>query len=449
MTAQPPTRYAHSGEVSVAYQVVGHGSVDLIVIPGLASHLELGWDDPLERRFRESLASFSRLILFDKRGTGLSDPTDGAATVEERMDDVRAVMDAAHSSRAHILGWSEGAAIGIVFAATHPERVLSLTIWGGFARLLRDDGYDVGLAPELLQPTLDMARDHWGEGRFIQILAPSLAGNQDAVERWAKAERATLNPRMAKMIWQFTGSIDVRSVLPAVRVPTLVLHRKRDRAVPVSCGRYLAEHIAGASYRELEGKDHMMWVGDQDQVLREIKEFVTGTREEAGTSRVLVTMLFADLVGSTRAAGKMGDALWAKSLASCLDAIRRQIGRYGGIEVDRAGDGVFAVFDRPTQAIHCARSIQQAVRSAVLEVRIGIHTGECERVDGGYKGISVHTAARVCGQATSGEILVSRTVRELVAGSGLTFEGRGMQELKDVPGEWELHAVLPSGLEPR
>jgi class 3 adenylate cyclase len=357
------------------------------------------------------------------------------------MDDIRAVMDAAHSSRAHILGWSEGAAIGIVFAATHPERVLSLTTWGGWARLLRDDGYDVGLTPEQLHPALDLARDHWGEGRFIEILAPSLAGNQDAVELWAKYERATLNPRMARILWQFAGSSDVRSILQAVRVPTLVLHRTRDRAVPVSCGRYLAEHIAGATYREFEGKDHIMWIGDQDQVLREVKEFVTGTREEAGISRVLVTLLFADLVGSTKAAGKMGDALWANTLDSCLDAIRRQIGRFGGVEVDRAGDGVFAVFDRPTQAIHCARSIQEAVRSAGLEVRIGIHTGECERVDGGYKGISVLTASRVCGQATAGEILVSRTVRDLVAGSDLRFQGRGTHELKDVPGEWELHAV--------
>ncbi|GAC1504199.1 MAG: adenylate/guanylate cyclase domain-containing protein [Candidatus Dormibacteraceae bacterium] len=442
MTLQSPTRYAHSGEVSVAYQVVGQGPVDLVVVPGLYSHLELGWDDPLERRFRQSLASFSRLILFDKRGTGLSDPTEGPATIEERMDDVRAVMEAAHSSRAHILGWSEGAAISIAFAATHPERVASLTVWGGWARLLHDVGYEIGLSPEQMQATLDLGRDHWGEGRFVEILAPSQAGNQEVVERWARYERAALNPRMARVLWQFTGSIDIRSILPSVRVPTLVLHRRRDRAVPVSCGRYLAEHIPGASYRELEGKDHIMWIGDQDQVLSEIKEFVTGTREEAGSSRVLATLLFADLVGSTKAARKMGDAPWASALAACLDAIHRQIKRFGGVEVDRAGDGVFAVFDRPTQAIRCAQAVQEAVRSAGLEVRIGIHTGECERMDGGYKGISVHTAARVCALATTGEILVSRTVRDLVAGSGLAFEGRGVHELKDVPGEWELHAVV-------
>jgi class 3 adenylate cyclase/alpha-beta hydrolase superfamily lysophospholipase len=436
----PTTRYARSGDVSVAYQVVGAGPVDVVFAPGFISHVELTWEDPLWSPYYERLASFSRLVLFDKRGTGLSDPVPGPATLEERTDDLLAVMDAAESERAAIFGISEGGSMAALFAATFPQRTSSLVLYGAWPRMLRAPDFPFGVEPKELAKLVALA-DRWGDGVALSSFAPSLASDPRARESWARLQRAAASPGMVRSLLQLYPELDIRDILPAIRAETLVLHRAGDRVVPVGCGRYLAEHIPGARYVELQGDDHLWVAGDTDALLDEVEEFVTGSRHSPEPDRILVTILFTDIVGSTERAAAAGDQRWAAMLEAHHAAVRRQLERFRGREIDTAGDGFFVAFDGPARGIRCAVAIRDAVRSLGLEIRAGLHTGECEKVGGKLTGIAVNVGARVGALAGSGEVLVSSTVVDLVAGSGLEFEDRGEHELKGVPGPRRLFAV--------
>ena len=436
----PTTRYARSGDVSVAYQVVGEGPVDIVFAPGFISHVELVWEEPLMAPYYERLASFGRLILFDKRGTGLSDPVLGVATLEERTDDLLAVMDAAGSERAAIFGISEGGSMAALFAATHPERTSSLVLYGAWPRLLRASDFPFGIDSLKLEKLMALT-DHWGEGVALSSFAPSLGSDPRAREAWARLQRAAASPGMVRSLFQLYPEIDIRDILPAIRAETLVLHRTGDRIVPVGCGRYLAEHIPGARYVELDGDDHLWVAGNADALLDEVEEFVTGARRRPEPNRILATILFTDIVGSTERAAAAGDRPWATLLEAHHSAVRGQIERFRGEEIDTAGDGFFVAFDGPARGIRCAVAIREAVRSLGLEIRAGLHTGECEKVGDKLTGIAVNIGARVGALAGSGEVLVSSTVVDLVAGSGLVFEDRGEHELKGVPGPRRLFAV--------
>lgn len=437
---QPRTRYAKAGDVHIAYQVVGEGPFDLVFVPGILSHVDLWWEAPLAARFFRRLASFSRLILFDKRGLGLSDRPTGYPALEERMDDIRAVMDAAQSESAAIFGVSEGGPLSLLFTAAHPERCRSLALFGAFARMSRSDDYPIGPSEQLVLDTFDEIVRHWGEPGLMRLLAPTLwhaGGDHDA---WCRFERSAASPEAIRAAIRANLQIDARHLLPQIRVPTLIAHRSEDRAFPLASGRYLAEHIPGARFVELPGRDHAFWV-DPDPILDEIQEFFTGTRVAAESDRVLATVLFTDIVDSTRLAAELGDRRWADLVAHHHEATQRQIGRFHGRVVDTAGDGLLATFDGPARAIRCAGAIRQELRGMGVEIRAGLHTGECEMVGEKVSGIAVHIGARVAAAAGAGEILVSSTVRDLVAGSGIRFEERGAHALKGVPDEWRLLAV--------
>jgi pimeloyl-ACP methyl ester carboxylesterase len=435
------TRYARSGELSIAYQVVGDGPVDLVFAPGFVSHLELAWEDPLlGSQYYERLASFCRLILFDKRGTGLSDPVPGPATLEERTDDLLAVMDAAESERAAIFGVSEGGAMAALFAATHPERTASLVLYGAWPRMLKAPDYPFGAEPEQLERLIALA-DRWGDGVGLSSWAPARANDPRARESWARFQRAAASPGMVRNLFRLYPEIDIRGILPSIRAETLVLHRAEDRIVPVECGRYLAEHIPGARFVELPGEDHLWIAGDSDAILDEVEEFITGARTGPEPDRVLATILFTDIVGSTERAAAEGDRGWSALVEAHDAAVRRQLERFQGVEIDTAGDGFFVSFDGPARAIRCAVAIRDAVRSLGLEVRAGVHTGEAEKAAGTLRGIAVNLGARIGALAGPGEVLVSNTVVDLVAGSGLDFEDRGEHELKGIPGRRRVFAV--------
>jgi pimeloyl-ACP methyl ester carboxylesterase len=445
-TPPPKTRYAHSGDASIAYQIVGNGPRDLVFVPGFVSHLDLFWEVPASSRFFRRLASFARLILFDKRGTGLSDPVVGAPTLDERMDDVRAVMDAAGSEAASIFGVSEGGPLSLLFTATHPERVRHLIIFGSGPRFTPSADYPWS-APGLEHPLWGKSLEHWGEGRLVDIMAPSYADNARARELFARVERFGASPAMARDLLDLARQIDVRPILPSIQVPALILHRVRDGTLPVEGARYMAEHIPAARYIELPGDDHTPWLGDPDALLNEIEEFVTGSAADVDFDRVLATVLFTDIVDSTRLATEFGDRRWRDLLGQHDLIVRGQLDRFQGQERDKAGDGFLATFDRPTAAIHCASAISNAVQPLGVKIRAGLHTGECELVDDGVAGIAVHIGARVAAEAAADEILVSRTVKDLVAGSGVRFDDRGSHVLKGVEGEWQLFAVQPGRLD--
>ena len=435
---QPETRYARSGDVHVAYQAVGGGPLDLVLVPGFVSHVEEWWEEPLCARFMERLASFSRLILFDKRGTGLSDRGADVPTFEQRMDDVRAVMDAAGSERAAVLGISEGGAMSALFAATHPERTAALVLYGTFAAFI-----SWVPTPQQLEHFLRAIDDTWGTGQSLPRFAPSVADDPRLRRWWARWERLGASPGAAMALMRMNSEIDVRPVLPAIRVPTLVLHRTGDVAVNVQAGRYQAAHIPGARYVELPGVDHFPFVGDADAVLDEIEDFLTGVRPAPAPDRVLATVLFVDVVGSTERAARLGDRRWADLLAAFYALVRRELGRFRGREVDAAGEGLLSTFDGPARAIRCARAISDGVGGLGLQVRAGLHTGEVEVVGDAVRGIAVHIGARVAALAGAGEVLVSSTVKDLVAGSGIRFDDQGAHALKGVPDEWRLFRVVP------
>jgi pimeloyl-ACP methyl ester carboxylesterase len=443
MSQVPETKYAKSGDYHIAYQVVGSGPTDLVFIPGFVSNVEHGWDDPQLAHFYRRLASFARLILFDKRGTGMSDPVPlrQLPTLEERMDDVRAVMDAAGSKRAALVGVSEGGPMSLLFAATYPDRTSAIVLVGTFARVAWARDYPCGTKPHEWQALLDRMETGWGKGVLLSAFAPSLADDAVARTVWARFQRQAASPGAAVALMRMVYEIDARSILPAVRVPTLILHRSGDRMMPIEHARYLTRHIPGAKSVELPGTDHFFSTGDADAYLDQIEEFLTGERHGGATDRVLATILFADIVGSTERAAQLGDARWHQLLDSFYSVARRQLERFRGREVDSAGDGFFAAFDGPARAIRCAEAIGSGVRALGLEVRAGVHTGECEVMGAKVGGIAVHIGARVAGQASAGEVLVSSTVKDLVAGSGISFLDRGAHDLKGVPGQWQLYAV--------
>ena len=425
-----PIRYARSGEVNIAYQVTGEGPFDLVLVHGFFSHLELDWQHPVARASYERLGTFARLIRFDKRGTGLSDRNVGLPDFETRMDDVRAVMDAAGSERAALFGYSEGGPMAILFAATYPERTRALALYGTYAKRLYSDDYPWAPTWEARVAAAEELERNWGEEFDLSAMAP----NADAeLVRWlALRGRAALSPAAARDLILMNSQADVRAALPAVQAPTLVMHRTGDRDANIEEGRYIAERIPGARFVELAGEDHIPYV-DADQILDEVEEFLTGARPTRLEERVLATVLFTDLVGSTERARTLGDRDWATLLGRHHDAVRRELVRFSGEEIDTAGDGFFAVFDGPARAIRCGLAIRDALRPLGLEVRAGVHTGEVERPANGVpRGIAVHVGARVSAVAEAGEVLVTATTRDLVAGSGIAFADRGEVELKGV-----------------
>src|SRR5579862_6127465 len=433
----PETRYAKSGDVHIAYQVIGSGPLDLVWVYGAASNIELQWEFSEYARFASRLASFCRLICFDKRGTGASDRGSGIATLEERIDDVRAVMDATGSQRAALLGQSEGGPMSILFAATHPERISALVLFGSFAYSLARS-----MPPEQYQARVDQFERNWGTGMYLQYMAPSKLSDEAFRRAWPRYERQCASPSAIVALQQMNREIDVRHILPTIRVPTLVLHRSGDSNVQVDRARDLAEHIPGAKWVEFPGSDHLPWVGDSDPIVDEIEVFLTGSRHEVDADRVLATVLYTDIVDSTKRAAELGDRQWRSLLDQHDEAVRAQIGRFRGHEIKSLGDGFLATFDGPARAVRCAAAIAGSVEPLGLTVRSGLHTGEIELNRDDIGGIAVHTAARVVAMAGPGETLVSSTVRDLVAGSGLRFEDRGLHALRGLPEEVHLYTVL-------
>jgi class 3 adenylate cyclase len=406
------------------------------------SHVEAQWDVPPLARFLNRVASFSRVLVFDKRGTGLSDPVAVSAlpSLEQWMDDLRAVLDDARIEHAALLGGVAGALMIMPFAATYPDRTRALVLVDPFARFAEALDYPIGLSsPEIARRLKLFGR--WGEGGLLDIMAPTAARDPAFRALWGRYERQSASPGAAIAMVRMMYEADVRSVLPAIRVPTLVIHRREAARIGPALGRYVADHIAGARFVEVPGSDDFMWAGDQDAVLEEIQEFLTGVRPVPEPDRVLATVLFTDIVGSTEEAARRGDRAWRDVLDRHHAVVRRELERFRGREIDTSGDGFLATFDGPARAIRCARAICADVRSLGLEIRAGLHTGEVELVGTDVAGIAVHIGARVAAMAGAGEVLVSSTVRDLVAGSGIEFVDRGVHELKGVPGEWRLFAV--------
>ncbi len=437
----PEIRYARSDNVHIAYQVVGNGPIDLVVVPGWVSNIDCFWEEPSMAQFLKRLASFSRLILFDKRGTGLSDRITSTPTLEERMGDVRAVMEAVGSQKAALLGYSEGGPMCVLFAATYPQRTHSVVMIGSFARRLQAPGFDCGRSQREYEAFIEKIRDGWGGPVGLEARAPDLAADVAFRSWWARLLRNGASPSAAVALARMNADIDVRHVLPTIRVPAMVVHRTGDRAISVGCGRYMAEKIPGARYVELPGDDHLPWVGNADEILDEVQAFLTGVRQGPQPDRVLLTVLFVDMVDSTRHTAELGDQRWHGLLTRYHSLIRNELAYYKGKEVDNAGDGFLATFDGPARAIRSACAIREAVGELGVSVRVGLHTGECELQGEKPEGIAVHIGARVAALAGAEEVLVSSTVKDLVAGSGLAFEDRGLHELKGVPGSWQLFRV--------
>jgi class 3 adenylate cyclase/predicted esterase len=428
----PVTRYAQSGDINIAYQVMGNGPVDIIMVPGFISHVEFMHEMIGYTSFLRRLSAFARVVTFDKRGQGLSDRAHGIAPLEQRMDDVRAIMDDIGSQRAMLLGFSEGCPMSILFAATYPERVSHIILFGGFARFA-DYAGDI---EERTRRTVGT----WGTGARINALMPSLAANPDSVALFAKFERLSASPGAVKAVIQMNALIDVRSILPSVRVPTLVLHRQNDANVPAERGRELAERIPDAKIIEYPAAGHAFWYGDVEPLLGDIEEFVTGAREGSANEleRVLATVLFTDIVDSTRTAAEAGDHIWRRLLDSHDQLAKQMVEKHRGSLIKSTGDGVLATFDGPGRAVRCALAFGVAAKQIGLPLRAGLHTGEIEIRGRDIGGIAVHAAARVMAQSQPDEVLVSRVVTDLVAGAGLKFRERGFHELKGLPGRWEL-----------
>jgi len=445
----PEVRYAKTIDgLHIAYQVLGDGAIDLVYAPAFISHLEISWEEPLVARWLSRLARFSRLILFDKRGTGLSDRIagDSIPTLEERMDDIRAVMDAVGSERAALFGASEGGPMCGLFAATYPQRAAALVLFASYPRALRDQDFPEGWLPiNAVQPYLASVERVWSEGTFENMpegLVEGLTEEEHArVSRWwGRLCRMSVSPGAAVALSRMATELDIRDVLSSIQAPTLALCRRGDENAPAT--RYLAEHIPGAKLVEFEGQAHLAAFGEQDLILREIEQFLTGSHAPVEPDRVLATVLFTDIVGSTRMASRLGDERWAELLGVHHARVRAELERYRGREIDTAGDGFLATFDGPARAIRCASAIIGAVRELGIEVRAGLHAGECELVEDKVRGIAVHTGARVAALAQPSQVLVSSTVRDLVAGSSIQFDPQGVHVLKGVPGEWPLYSVV-------
>jgi pimeloyl-ACP methyl ester carboxylesterase/class 3 adenylate cyclase len=442
----PETRYARNGAIHLAHQVLGSGPPDLLVVQsGANTHVDYVWMEPSLARFMRRLASFSRLITYDNRGVGLSDPVPGSAapTMDEQVDDIRAILDETGCQRAVLVGNLAGCAPALVFAATHPERVQSLILLGGYARLRAGAGYPQGLDQADIDQIAGAILGTWGTGADLDLIAPTMAAS-DEFRRWyAQVQRMSASPATAVAMARQWFEADVRSVLPAIRVPTLVLARAANLLFPVQHTRYLAEHIAGAKYIEFPEADLLYFTGNAGQVLDAIEEFVTGMRPLPSPDRFLGTVLFVDVAGSTQLAAEIGDSRFRDLIDGFHQMVARQLDRYQGRLVDTAGDGALTLFDSPARAIACAEAVRDGVRALGLQVRAGVHTGEMEHGPAGeVRGIAVHTGARVAALAGPGEILVSRTIRDLVAGAPIRLDSRGVHQLKGVPGSWEVFAVI-------
>lgn len=444
MRETPLTRYARSGDIHLAYQVVGDGPVDLVLFGTLVSHVEMIWDDPDAADFLERLAGFGRLIIFDKRGVGMSDPVapDAHPTLEERLEDVRAVMDAVGSDQAVLLGHSEGSQLSVLFATTYPARTRALVLIGGYATLRRSEDYPIGVPDHILDETATRMAEMWGTTEALEMVFPSVMSDPAKSQWWAQFLRRSCSPGAAITQIRMNWDSDVRNLLPLVQAPTLVLHTRDEKWVRESAGHYLAEHIPDARFVELPGADHLPYGELGSRIAVEVEEFVTGSRPSVPSGRILATVLFTDIVGSTARAVSEGDDRWRRLLESHDRDVRRQLERFGGSRVRHTGDGFLAIFDGPAKAIRCGNSIHGAARAHGLEVRVGVHTGEVElRGDDDVAGIAVHIAARVAARAGAGEVLVSGAVPPLIVGSGIEFADRGREALKGVPGEWQLLKV--------
>jgi class 3 adenylate cyclase len=439
----PETLYTPTEEGDVAYQVLGGGAFDLLFIGNWASNIEVMWEHPLMARYLNRLGRFARVICFDKRGAGVSDPVPLGAlpTLEQWMDDARAVMDAVGSRQAALLGDAEGGPMAMMFAATYPERCRALVLVNTFARMLRADDYPIGMPESAAENFMRIWESSWGRAYTLQLTAPSSASDPQ-LQRWAaRYMRLSAAPLTSRRMYRWILQLDVRSVLSSIRAPTVVLHRAENRHYRAAMGRYVAERIPGARYVELPGTDWYPPFLDSDPLLDEIEEFLTGTRPVPAQNRILATVLFTDIVGSTEAASRLGDEAWLR-LRSAHDAIvRSQLERFRGAEIVTTGDGFLATFDGPARAVRCAWEIGEAVRPLGIEVRAGLHTGEIELLGADVTGLGVNIAARVMALAQNGGILVSGTVRDLVVGSGIEFADRGSHPLKGVPGEWRVHEV--------
>ncbi|MEH2512809.1 class 3 adenylate cyclase [Nitrobacteraceae bacterium AZCC 1564] len=444
MAEMPATRYVKCDDVYIAYQVIGDGPFDLMFVPGFVSNVEAVWLSPDRTAFFKRLASFARVILFDKRGTGMSDRGSQIFTLEQRMHDMQTVLDTVGSKSAALMGVSEGGPMSLLYAATFPERTSALVLYGSYAKRAWSPDYTFGWTDERWKIVLEHIEHHWGTplGISATMWAPSIANDHHAAERLAAYFRASASPGAAAAIMKMNREIDVRHILPVTRVPTLIVHRAGDRVIDLKHARYMASHIPGAKLVELPGEDHMPWFGDQATVLDEVEQFLTGRRHAYEPDRVLATVLFADIVDSTAQAAALGDSSWRELRNAFYARIRRVLEQYRGREINTSGDGLLAAFDGPARAVRCATAIRDTVRSLNLEVRCGLHTGECEVVGNDIAGIAVHTGARVAELAAPGEVLVSQTVCDLVAGSGLAFEDGGTYKLKGVPNEWRLFRAL-------
>ncbi|HKO71812.1 MAG TPA: adenylate/guanylate cyclase domain-containing protein [Bradyrhizobium sp.] len=431
---QAVTQYAKSGDVHIAYQAFGDGPLNLVMVPGFVSNIENYWDQPDFARFLNRLAGYARVITFDKRGTGMSDRVAELPGLDQRMDDLRAVMDAGGMEQAALLGISEGAPLSVLFAATYPDRCRALILYGSFSRF----SYWFP-TEEALGQFFTYVEQSWGTGGSVQRFAPSRANDAAFQRWWGRNERLGASPAAVTALMRMNSQIDVSSILPAVRVPTLVIHRTEDKAVDVEGGRDMAAHIPGARLVELPGSDHIFYVGESaDKIAEAIEEFLTGSRAPAPVDRVLATVLFTDIVSSTETAARLGDQRWRDLLEHHHAVIRRNLARFRGHEVKTTGDGFLATFDGPARGVRCAHAIAQEIKSLGIEVRAGLHTGECEIIGDDVGGIAVHIGARVASLANAGEVLVSGTVKDLVAGSGLRFDERGTYPLKGIPGEWRI-----------
>jgi class 3 adenylate cyclase len=442
--AAPKIRYVDSDGASIAYTVLGEGPIDLLSIPGFVSHLEVFMEAPNAASYFGRLASFSRLIMYDKRGQGLSDRPPQPPTLEQSAADARAVLDAVGSERAAVYAISEGGPMSLMLAATHPDRVSALVLYGTWARMIKGPDYPEGIDLELFEGFIEVARRDWGGPIALDLWAPSISQDPALRNWWAKLLRAGTSPAGAEALMRLYPDIDVRPILPTIKVPTLVVHRRGDRLAPAMWGRKIADAIPGAKFVELEGADHLP-VYDPDQIVDEIEEFLTGHRSEREPDRMLATVMFTDIVDSTARASSLGDRRWRELIERHDQLMRRELARHRGREVKTIGDGFLAAFDGPARGIQCAVSARDAVRELGVEIRAGLHTGEVEVMGDDIGGIAVNIGARVGAAAGPGEVLVSRTVTDLVAGSGIRFSDRGVHALKGVPGEWQLYAVGPNG----
>ncbi len=434
----PTTQYARSGDADIAYQVVGDGDTDLVFVTPWMTQIEELWGEPSLARGLDRLASFSRFVLFDRRGTGLSSRSGGPPTLESQLEDIHEVMKAADMDRAAFLGHIESAALAVLYAATHPEQVTAAVLVSPITRMVKAPDYPWAHSAEERDAFVDLATENWGNGLLFGRFAPSAADDERFI-RWAgKMQRLTASPTEFRAMLEVNGEMDVREVLPLIQAPTLVIHRPDSEAVDTGHAKYAAERIPDAKYVEFPGSDMLLFGYDDDAALGEIEEFLTGARQVSESDRVLATVMFTDIVGSTESAAEMGDRRWRDLLENHYSIVRTELSRFGGKEVKTIGDGMLATFDIPARGIRCGLSISEAVKQNGVEVRTGLHTGECELMDGDVGGVAVHIAARVMSKAEPNEVLSTRTVTDLVAGSKIGFESRSVHELKGVPGEWEL-----------